>query len=184
MPAELLRAHILTRGAYYRGALHYADAPGTARPRLLDFLNTRARGRGAIDQRSTPVLRLDGAELTVYQGASRVVVQASTVTVAMDAVVVAFDESRLSTAPPPAAATYETRMAAEKQPVVVLTRTRHRLNGFVRGGLKRLSICTADEPFIAVTEVTIEDLSAGGRAPATLPFVALNMDFVESFWTP
>jgi hypothetical protein len=186
MPSEPLRAHLLTRGAYYRGALHYADAPGTARPRLLDFLNARARGRGAIDQRSTPVLRLDGAELTVYQGASRVVVQASIVTVAMNAVVVAFDESpvRQSTAPPPATAAYEARMALEKEPVVVLTRTRHRLNGFVRGGLKRLSIRSADEPFIAVTDVTIEDLSADGRAPATLPFVAMNMEFVEAFWTP
>lgn len=183
MPSEPLRAHLLTRGAYYRGALHYADAPGTARPRLLDFLNARARGRGANDQRSTPVLRLDGAELTVYQGASRVVVQAAVVTVAMNAVVVAFDESRLSTAPP-GTAVYEARMALEKEPVVVLTRTRHRLNGLVRGGLKRLSIRSADEPFIAVTDVTIEDLSADGRAPATLPFVALNMDFVEAFWTP
>jgi hypothetical protein len=183
MPAELLKAHLLTRSAYYRGALHYADAPGTARPRLLDFLNARARGRGAPDQRSTAVLRLDAAELTVYQGGSRVVVQAPIVTVAMDAVVVAFDETRLSTAPP-GTAVYEARMAQEKEPVIVLTRTRHRLTGFVRGGLKRLSIHSADEPFIAVTDVTIEDLSSDGRAPATLPFVALNMDFVEAFWTP
>ena len=182
MPVEPLRAHFLTRSAYYRGLLHYSDAPGAARPRLLDFLNARARGRGAAD-RSSAVLRLDDAELTVYQGASRIVVQAPIVSVAMDAVVVAFDESRLSTGPPPKAA-YEARMAMEKEPVVVLTRTRHRLTGLVRGGLKRLSIQASDEPFVAVTDVTIEDLSTDGRSPATLLFVALNVDFVEAFWTP
>jgi hypothetical protein len=73
-------------------------------------------------------------------------------------------------------------MAQHNEPVVVLTRTRHRIAGKVRGGLKRLTTRTADEPFIAVTSVSIEDLTVDGRAPAELPFVALNMDFVESFW--
>jgi hypothetical protein len=185
MPAETLKAHLLTRSAYYRGTLRYGEMPGVARPRLLDYLNAKARGRGVTPEQRSAILRLDTAEITVYQGASKIAVQGVSASIAAHMVVVAFDESppRLSTMPPGAIA-YEQRMAMEKEPVVVLTRTRHRLTGNVRGGVKRLSIRTADEPFIALTDVTIEDLSIEGRQPATLGFVALNMDFVESFWTP
>jgi hypothetical protein len=185
MPTDPLRAHLLTRSAYYRGTLRTSDMPAVASPRLLDYLNTKARGRGSAAQQAA-FLRLDTAEVTVYQGSSKNVVQASSVAIHAGSVVVAFDESRprLSTMPPATGVSYEQRMAQERAPVIVVTRTRHRIAGIVRGGLKRLSIRTADEPYIALTEVTIEDLSAEGRAPAVLPFVALNMDFVEAFWSP
>ncbi|MBI5489763.1 MAG: hypothetical protein HY905_20685 [Deltaproteobacteria bacterium] len=184
MSNEPMRVHLLTRGAYYRGLLHYSDVPAASRPRLLDYLNSKARGRGPAGDRAS-ILRLDDAEITVYQGTSKSVSQAATVSLVATAIVVAFDETRRSsTLPPPTFPTaYEQRMAQEKEPVLVLTRTRHRLRGIARGGVKRLAARTADESFVALTDVTIEDLSMEGRQPAGLPFVALNMDFVEAFWS-
>ena len=183
MPNEPMKIHLLTRGAYYRGQLHYSDVPAAQRPRLLDYLNAKARGRGPAGDRSS-ILRLDDAEITVYQGSNRTVSQAASASLVVTSIVVGFDEvRRLSTMPPSAAPAYEQRMAQEKEPVIVLSGTRHRLRGIVRGGAKRLGIRTADEPFVALTDVVIEDLSTEGRQPAALPFVALNMDFVEAFWS-
>lgn len=182
---EEIRVSILTRGAYYRGAVQPAETPGAAaKPRLLDYLNILARGRQAGPQRSVPAIRLDTADVTIYRGSSRVAVVVPSVTVTLPSIVLAFDDGggpiRKDTIPP--AASYEVRMAQQKEPVVVLTRTRHRIAGKVRGGLRRLSVRVAEEPFVAFTDVSIEDLSVEGRAPAELPFVALNMDFTESYW--
>jgi hypothetical protein len=183
MPSEPMKVHLLTRGAYYRGLLRYADVPAATRPRLLDYLNTKARGRGPVGDR-TAILRLEDAEITIYRGATKSMEQASSLTVVVGAIVVAFDETRrYSTMPPAMPTAYEQRMAQEKEPVLVLTKTRHRMRGIVRGGARRLAVRTADEPFIALTDVTIEDLATEGRQPAGLPFVALNMDSVEAFWS-
>jgi hypothetical protein len=182
MPLEPLKVHILTRGAYYAGLLHYAEVPGAVRPRLLDYLNAQAKGRqSAGEKKIVPMLRLDNADVAIYRADRQISVQSPQVAIAARAIVIAFDEGhpakRDSVVPE-----YEKRQALEEEPLVIMTRTRHRLTGKVRGGVKRLTVLSGEELFIAVTNVSIEDLSTDARAPANLPFVALNMEFVESFW--
>jgi len=182
MPLEEMKVHVLTRGAYYHGSLHYSEVPGAVRPRLLDYLNSQARGKQlGADKRNVPMLRVDNADVTIYRADAKVQQSSPQVAIAVKAVVIAFDEGhaakRDSVIPE-----YEKRQALVEEPLVILTRTRHRLVGKVRGGVKRLTILTSDEPFVAVTNVSIEDLSTDARAPANLPFVALNMEFVEAFW--
>ncbi|MDI7268592.1 MAG: hypothetical protein QME96_11425 [Myxococcota bacterium] len=182
MAPDEMKVHLLTRGAYYHGALRYSEAPGAARPRLLDFLNAQARGRQGLPAKAVPMLHLDDADVTVYRGDEKVAVRAPSVSVAVRAVVVAFDEGPAKRDSIGPQATYEKRLALDEEPLVILTRTRHRLVGKVRGGVRRLTVRTADEPFVAVTGVSIEDLSTGARRPAALSFVALNMEFVEAYW--
>ena len=182
MPLEEMKAYLVTRGAHYRGNLVYSDAPAAARPRLLDFLNSRARARNPADQKGFGILRMDEVEMLVLEGNSRVSKTCPTVSVALSAVIVAFDMPRPRSSSAPAAVTYEKRMAQTVERVVVLTRSRHRLIGSVHGGIKRLGVRSPDEQFIAMTDVTLEDLSSDAGGSTQLPFVALNMDFFESFW--
>ncbi len=182
MPAEELKVYLVTRAAHYRGNLFYSDAPAAARPRLLDFLNGRARARSPVEQKGFGILRLDDVEMLVLEGSSRVSRECATVSVALNSVIVAFDMGRPRAPVAPQATTYEKRMAQSVERVVVMTRSHHRLTGSVHGGIKRLGVRTPEEQFIAMTDVTLEDLSTDAGGGTQLPFVALNMEFFEAFW--
>ncbi len=176
-----LKAYLLTQGAHYRGSLVYSEGAVVPRPRLLDFLNARGRSRTAAAQKSPGLLRIENVDALIMEAGSRVNESYQVVHVALGSVILAFDQSppAATAAAPPTS--YEKRMAQQVERVIAITRTRHRITGLVHGGLRKLTIRTPDEMFVAMTDVTFEDLADEGNV-IELPFVALNMDMVEAFW--